>query len=376
MFNAISHNVLQLPVSEKKTRYQSSSIFELASTFGLEDLHFKQDLATGLQAIVAIHNTSRGPALGGTRCMSYATESAAIVDVIRLAQGMSYKSAFAHMPYGGGKAVLIRPHQILNRDAYFESFGKFLNTLNGRFITAVDVGTGVDDMDRIAHCSPFVKCTSNHRGDPSGDTAKGVLNGIKAAIKVCLQHDDLHDVRIAIQGVGKVGTFLAELLHQEGAKLIVSDINHKSAEYCAQLFGAEIVSPEQIYSVHCDVFSPCALGGSLNANTMHLINARIICGSANNQLASISVGDSLHQKQIFLVPDYVVNVGGLIHIVIESNAEAQTKVSEIYDAVIDIYRRSQKNNIPSQRSAIQMVEQILSQAKPHGNNPCYVRGLT
>ncbi len=360
MFTAQLSNVFQLPGSDEHAKYSTQSIFELANTFGLEDLHFKYDIATGLKAIVAIHNTHRGPALGGTRCMHYATEKAAIVDAIQLARGMSYKSAFANLPYGGGKAVLMRPYQLNNRDTYFESYGKFLNTMNGRFITAVDVGTSVEDMDSIARSSHYVMSTSSGHGDPSGDTAKGVLYGIQAAVKMCLQRNDLENIRIAIQGVGKVGTYLAGLLHQQGAKLIVSDLNIEAAQHCAQYFDAEIVSPDQIYSVDCDVFAPCALGGSLNENTIKLINAKIVCGSANNQLSANSIGDSLFQKQIFLVPDYVANVGGLIHVVIESKQELLTRISRIYDSTIDIFQRSQKNNQPSHRIANQMVEQILA----------------
>ncbi len=375
MFNAQSNNVWHLPATGKQAKHPTQTVFELASSFKLEDLHFKYDSTTGLKAIVAIHNTQRGPALGGTRCMSYATENEAIVDAIQLARDMSYKSAFAKLPYGGGKAVLMRPHHLQNSAAYFESYGEFLNTLNGRFITAVDVGTRIEDMDMIARKSNFVMCTSTGNGDPSHDTAKGVLYGIKAATKMRLKRKDLEGIRVAIQGVGKVGFYLAKLLHQEGAKLIISDLNLKAAQHCAQCFAAELVSPEQIYSVDCDVFSPCALGGSLNNITVNLLNAGIICGSANNQLASISIADILQKKQIFLAPDFVVNAGGLIHVVIESKEEVQSKISKIYDAVFDIFQRSEESNQPSYRIARKIAEQILLYPQSEPDHSIYIRSL-
>ena len=376
MLNTLSDNVIHLPGSDNQARSQTDSIFELAGTLGIEDLHFKYDPATGLKAIIAIHNTSRGSALGGTRCMPYASENEAINDAMRLAHGMSYKSAFANLPYGGGKAVLMRPQSIPDPDAYFESYGDFIETFMGRFITAVDVGTSVEDMDRIARRSNYVLSTSSNQGDPSYDTAKGVLYGIKAAAKVCLQRTDLKDLRIAIQGVGKVGFHLAKLLDHEGVKLIVSDINLKSAQRCAESFNAKIVSPDQIYSTICDVFSPCALGSSINTKTINLINTKVICGSANNQLASDKVGDMLYQKQIFFAPDYVVNVGGLIHVVFDSKIRAGTKVAEIYDAVIDIYQRTQKHNQPSHRIANQIVEQILGNSNKASLASDSIRSMT
>ncbi len=363
MYNIMSHNVFQHPTAQNIDTHLNSTIFARTALLDIEDLHFKSDPVTGLKAIVAIHNTSRGPALGGTRCLDYVSEHDAIEDVIRLARSMSYKSAFADLPYGGGKAVLMRPQQMKNPDAYFECYGEFINTFNGRFITAVDVGTSVEDMDKIARRTRYVLSTSSSRGDPSQHTAKGVLRGIKAAVKVRLDRDDLDGTRIAIQGVGKVGFHLAQLLHLEGAQLIISDINQQVAKRCAYLLEAEIVSADQIVSVDCDVLAPCALGGGINSITLDTIKAKIICGAANNQLASDHIGDKLYQKQIFYVPDYIVNAGGLFHVVLASSTAAQTKVSEIYDAVIDIYQRSKKNREPSHRVANRIAEQILYNSK-------------
>lgn len=370
MFNAKSQNVVHLPAFDDKQTPSSSSVFDLANAFGIEELHFKNDPATGLKAIVAIHSTCRGPALGGSRCMSYANEYEAINDVVQLARGMSYKSAFADLPFGGGKAVLIRPHQIEDINAYFESYGKFIDTLNGRFITAVDVGTTVADMDKISHQTRYVLSTSSSNGDPSKYTAKGVFYGIKAAVNAHLKRKSLQGLRVAIQGVGKVGFQLAQYLHQEGAILTITDSNQKALQYCASLFSAQSVSTEQIFSVNCDVLSPCALGGSINEVTLNQLKARIICGAANNQLASNQIGDMLYQKEIFFVPDYVVNVGGLIHVVMESESSAHKKVSQIYDAVIDIYKRSMKSQQPSHRIADRIAEQILSDSSKISQS-CY-----
>ena len=365
MSNAISQNVVHLPPPGEDDSHLNSTIFARAALLGIEDLHFKSDSVTGLKAIVAIHNTSRGPALGGTRCLNYDSEHDAIDDVIRLARSMSYKSAFADLPYGGGKAVLMHPQQLQNPDAYFESYGEFVNTFHGRFITAVDVGTSVEDMDKIARKTSHVLSTSSSRGDPSHDTARGVLRGIQAAVKAHLKHDDLEGITVAIQGVGKVGSYLAQLLHEQGAELIISDMNQQAAQDCAGCFDAVIVPVDKIMSISCDVLAPCALGASINSRTVHLIKAKIVCGAANNQLATDHIGDKLYQKQILFVPDYVVNAGGLIHVVLASHAEAQTKVSEIYDAVIDLYQRSEKNNEPSHRVANRIAEQILYRSKKH-----------
>ncbi len=363
MYHAMSHNVVQLPASGNDDTHLTSTIFAKTALLDVEDLHFKCDPATGLKAIVAIHNTSRGPALGGTRSLDYASENDAIEDVIRLARSMSYKSAFADLPYGGGKAVLMRPQHMQNPDAYFECYGEFVNTFNGRFITAVDVGTSVEDMDKIARQTRHVLSTSSSSGDPSYDTARGVLRGIKAAVKSHLNRDNLDGTSVAIQGVGKVGYSLAQLLHEEGASLMIGDINQQAAQRCCAAYAAKMIPANQILSVTCDVLAPCALGGCINSNTVKTLKTKIICGAANNQLATDHIGDKLYQKQIFYVPDFVVNVGGLIHVVLASSAAAQTKVSDIYHAVIDIYQRSKKNQEPSHRVANRIAEQSLYNSK-------------
>ena len=360
MYNAMSDNVFHFPVLGNTKNIPTNGIFDRAAALGLQELHCKSDPATGLQAIVAIHNLCRGPALGGTRCLAYPSEAHAMEDAMRLAQGMSYKSAFADLPYGGGKAVLIRPDKITNIEAYFESYGEFINTLNGRFITAVDVGTRVEDMDIIARKTEYVVSTSTSHGDPSQDTAKGVLRGILAAVKVRLERDSLEGLTIAIQGVGKVGYYLARLLSQQDVNLLVSDINPEAAQRCADEFNATVVEPDKIIGIPCDIFSPCALGGSINSDAINQIKASIICGAANNQLAREEYADRLFKMNVFYVPDYVANVGGLIHVIYGSSVATEIRISSIYNSVFDIYQRSKATRQPSHRVANQIAEQILS----------------
>ncbi len=356
----MASNVTCIPTLKSRDEGPEIGIFDRALSLGLEEFHFKIDPISGLRAIVAIHSTRRGPALGGTRCLSYPTENQAIIDAMRLAQGMSYKSAIADLPYGGGKAVLIRPEKITNRDAYFEGYGDFVESLKGRYITAVDVGTTVDDMDIIARKTDYVLSTSSGFGDPSFHTAQGVLRGILAAVKARLNRDDLENIRVAIQGVGKVGGCLAYLLHQQGADLAVSDLNDEAVQRCVDEFCAKPVDSGKIIDRDCDVLSPCALGGVINADTVNRIKADIICGAANNQLAADLYGDILYRSNIFYVPDYVVNVGGLIHVVYGSGVDTDTRIRSIYDSVTDIYQRSIASQSSGHRVANHIAEQILS----------------
>jgi leucine dehydrogenase len=344
-----------------------TGVFEHAAFYGVEELHFKYDKVTGLKAIVAIHDTSRGPSLGGTRCLPYKTENQAINDAVRLAAAMSYKSAFADLPFGGGKAVIIRPRYIEDPEAFFETYGDFVNSLNGRYVTAVDVGTGVEAMDIIARKTPYVLSTSEGSGDPSQYTAQGVVEGIRAAASMHLNRADLQGLRVVIQGVGKVGCHLANLLHEQGASLIVCDSNEQAVLRCAHEFGAARVAPQHVFDVECDVFSPCALGGVINSQTVKRIKASIVCGAANNQLATPSDGDALARKHIFFVPDYVANTGGLIHVVCGSTPETQSRIAAIYDAVVDIYRKAQAANQASHTIADRIAEGILARAR-HSRN--------
>ena len=347
-------------ISSPDTHSQSSfDLFQLAEYHGLDELHFRSDPSTGLKAIIAIHNTNLGPALGGTRSWNYQSTEHAISDVVRLARGMSYKSAFARLPFGGGKAVLIKPHTIENPSAYFEAYGKFIDSLGGRFITAVDVGTSVDDMDLIANQSAHVLSTSATHGDPSFFTALGVFKGICAAARVKFDRTDFEGLRVAIQGAGKVGTHLASLLHKQGTKLWVNDLDPNAMEQCVAKFNATPVTENEVLNLESDVFAPCAMGGILDISTASNVNTAVICGAANNQLVEDKVGDILHNRKIFYAPDYVVNVGGLTHVILGDSSELRNRIEHIYDAVLEIFQRSIETDQPAHRVANRIAEDIL-----------------
>lgn len=328
----------------------ADSLMRYAEFLGFGDIHTKIDEKTGLKAIVAIHNLKRGPAIGGCRMITYQTIDKAIEDGLRLAHMMSFKAAINNLPHGGAKAVLIKPKVIKDREAYFEKFGEFVNELGGRYITAVDSGTSPADMDVIARKTPYVTCTTKSGGDsdPSPLTALGVRRAIEAAAKFKLGRDDLQGLKVAIQGAGHVGYCLAKELHERGAKIVVADINIKSLQRCIDEFNAEVVHPEEIYSVESDVFAPCALGSVLNLNTIKQLNTKIVAGSANNQLAHHHYGALLHERGILYAPDFLINAGGLIHVaVIYDHGDMKKcleQINNIYNTVYDIYERSKFEN--------------------------------
>ena len=319
-------------------------LFKYAEQLGFGELHFKLDHDTGLFAIVAVHSTKLGPALGGCRCIEYETINEAMRDVLRLAQGMSYKAALANLQLGGGKAVIPKPKEIKDRKAYFEAFGEFVETLGGRYITAVDSGTSPYDMDIIATKTKHVTSTTDIDGDPSPFTAHGVCRSVQAAVKHKLGHDSLDGLHVAIQGVGHVGRLLAHELHSLGARLTVTDVNEENLKYCVEQFNAQVVHPDEIYAVDCDVFSPCALGASINDDTIPQLKCSIIVGAANNQLAESRHGSILLEKGILYAPDFVVNSGGLIYACAQyyklPKKEVHQKVDKIYDTLLEIFTRS------------------------------------
>ncbi len=355
----------QIPSDTNASAGEDMNLFELASSLGFGDIHIKVDPTVGLHAIVAIHDTRLGPALGGCRCIPYPSTDAAVFDALRLARGMTYKAAISGLAQGGGKAVLIRPPQIKDRDAYFESFGRFVEQLGGRYITAVDSGTSPADMDIIARVTRHVACTSNSfagTGDPSPHTALGVCRGIEAAVKFKLGRNDLQDVHIALQGAGHVGYPLARELHERGARLTVCDLNALANERCVEEFGATAVTPEQIYDVPCDVFAPCALGAVINDATITRLHTHIVAGAANNQLAEPHHGDVLHKRGILYVPDYVINAGGIIQIALHDEAAMYAKIMTIYDTLTRVFQESARTGEPAHRVADSMVESILQAA--------------
>ena len=335
-----------------------ADIFDHASSLGFGDIHFKHDPTTGMRAIIAIHNTRLGPALGGCRCIPYLSTEAALQDVMNLARAMSYKAAMAGLPLGGGKAVIIRPEHIPDREALFEAYGSFVDELGGRYISSVDSGTSVADMDIAARKTEFVRSTSD-KGDPSPSTAMGVRRGIEAAVKHQLQRDDLEDIHITIQGAGHVGYYLAQELRALGAKLTMCDVNYSAVERCADEFGATIVKPDDIFSVSADVFAPCALGGVINDKTLNKLNVSIVAGATNNALASKKHALSLHNKGILYAPDYVINAGGLMQVWIQDPVALREKIYGIYDTLINLFTRATECKESPALVVDQMAEEIL-----------------
>ena len=340
-------------------------MFKQMETDALEQLHFFSDPSTELRAVVAIHSTVRGPALGGCRFIPYGTDDDAITDAIRLAKGMSYKAALAGLPFGGGKAVIIRPDNLNDRHALMRSFGHAIDSLNGQYITAMDSGTLVDDMDDIATQTSYVSCTQ-HMGDPSPATARGVFAGIRANLQYTTGSDSLKGRHIAIQGLGHVGLNLAYRLHQAGAHLTVTDIDDNKMLQARQQLNAAICRPEEIYDVNCDVFSPCGLGAVINADTLPRLRCNSIAGSANNQLETPETGLQLKQRNILYAPDYIINAGGLMFVAMryqkQSDVAIESKIAGIFDTLSDLYMEARQSNQVISDVADQRASEIILQA--------------
>ncbi len=337
-------------------------MFQRLKAHKVSDLHFKYDPDHGLKAIIAIHDTRKGPALGGCRFLHYNSADDAVNDALRLAKGMSYKAVMAKLPQGGGKSVIMKPNGHFNRQELFTAFGRFVEELNGRYITAIDSGTTATEMDIVSQQTRHVTSTS-HEDNPSIYTAQGVFEGIKAAVASKLRQQDLKGIRVAVQGLGNVGYPLVQSLHHAGAKLIISDINSDRLTQVATEFGATAVAPDDIYGVDCDVFSPCGLGAIVNHHTLPQFKCQIIAGSANNQLATEQDGLHLFERGILYAPDYVINGGGLIyaslHHLNRPDAEIANKTSEIAHTLTEIFSEAESQHKPSSEVADQIAQQRL-----------------
>lgn len=338
--------------------------------YDYEELHFVQDKNSGLKAIIAIHDTTLGPALGGLRMWNYESEEEAIIDALRLARGMTYKNAAAGLNLGGGKTVLIGDPRKDKNEEMFRAFGRFVQGLNGRYITAEDVGTTEKDMDIIYEETDFVTGISpefGSSGNPSPVTAYGLYKGMKAAVEEYFGDASLEGKTVAVQGVGSVAYNLCKYLHDEGANLIVSDINEDAVKRAVEAFGAKAVDPNDIYSVECDVFSPCALGGIINDNTIPQLKAKVIAGSANNQLKEDRHGDILNELGIVYAPDYVVNAGGVINVADElygyNRERAMRKVEQIYTNTKRVFEIAKRDNIPTYVAADRMAEERIQKVR-------------
>lgn len=317
-------------------------LFKYMERYDYEQLVFCQDEQSGLKAIIAIHDTTLGPALGGTRMWTYENEEAAIEDALRLARGMTYKNAAAGLNLGGGKTVIIGDPRKDKNEEMFRAFGRYIQGLNGRYITAEDVGTTVEDMDLIHEETDFVTGISpafGSSGNPSPVTAYGVYKGMKAAAKAAFGTDSLEGKTIAVQGVGNVAYNLCKHLHEEGAQLIVTDINKDSVKRAVEDFGAKAVDPDDIYDQACDIYAPCALGATINDLTIPKLKAKVIAGAANNQLRETHHGDLIHEMGIVYAPDYVINAGGVINVADELygyNADRAMKKSKAFIKILNV----------------------------------------
>lgn len=337
---------------------------EYASVHGFGDLHFKIHPETGMKAIIAIHNTKLGPALGGCRFIEYPHTFAAIKDALRLARGMSYKAASVNLPLGGGKAVIIKPRTAFDRTAYMHQFGQFVSEMNGRYITALDSGTLLEDMDIISQYTPHVASLSKYNGDPSPSTARGIFRGIEAAVAFKLGRDSLKGIHVAIQGLGHVGFLLAKQLHEAGALLTVADVSPAAVERAVKELGAQPVSTDDIHKVPCDVFSPCALGAVINDKSIPELQTTIIAGAANNQLAHTYHGTMLHQRNILFATDYVINAGGLIFAACKylgtPEAQVMEQIDGIYAHISEIFIRASQENLPCNEIADALAQEKLN----------------
>lgn len=354
---------------------------DLMTVMGHEQLVYCHDKETQLKAIIAIHDTTLGPALGGCRFWNYRDETEALIDVLRLSRGMTYKASVAGLKLGGGKAVIIGSPSRLKSEKFFRAFGAFINSLNGRYITAEDMNVTVEDMNHVAKETKYVSGISNNEGgsgDPSPITALGVFYGIKAAVEFKTRNSSLRGLTVAVQGCGAVGRNLCKLLHEEGARLIVADINKTSADLMAKEFGAQVVTTEEIHRVQADVFSPCALGGTLNEKSIPELNCQIVAGAANNQLLD-EQGDGLRLKNrgILYAPDYVINAGGLINVAHElsgySDELSRADTKRIHQTTLKVFELAAKNNIATNQAsdeiALKRITEVkaLYSAKPHLN---------
>ncbi|MEH6938606.1 branched-chain amino acid dehydrogenase [Bacillus sp. JJ664] len=342
-------------------------IFKYLETYDYEQVVFCQDKESGLKAIIAIHDTTLGPALGGTRMWTYESEEAAIEDALRLAKGMTYKNAAAGLNLGGGKTVIIGDPRKDKNEEMFRAFGRYIQGLNGRYITAEDVGTTVADMDLIHEETNYVTGISpsfGSSGNPSPVTAFGVYRGMKAAAKEAFGTDSLEGKVIAVQGVGNVAFNLCRYLHEEGAQLIVTDINKESVQRAVEEFGATAVDPDDIYNVQCDIYAPCALGATINDKTIPQLKAKVIAGAANNQLKETRHGDLIHELGIVYAPDYVINAGGVINVADElygyNRERAMKKVEGVYDNIAKVIEISKRDGIPTYLAADRLAEERIA----------------
>ena len=339
-------------------------LFESMKGLGHEQVVFCHEPSCGYLGIIAIHDTTLGPALGGTRFWQYTSFTEAVTDSLRLARGMTYKAAAAGLNLGGGKAVIVGDNKTPDRELLFRAHGRFVETLNGRYITAEDIGTSPADMEFVRRETNHVAGLQGLSGDPSPVTGYGVYMGMKAAAKKRWGKDSLSGRAVAVQGCGKVAFYLCRHLKDEGARLIVTDIDEAKVKRVVEEFGATVVAPDAIYDAQADIYAPCALGATINDQTLPRLQVSIVAGGANNQLAEDRHGRELEAKGILYAPDFVINAGGLINVYREiagwTEERAKRKAQEIYDSILRIFEIAEQQKIPTFVAADRLAEERIT----------------
>jgi len=348
-------------------------IFDKIQSDGFEQLVYCNDPQVGLKAIISIHSSVLGPAVGGCRMWNYTTEEEALVDVLRLSKGMTYKAAISGLNWGGGKAVILGDPKADKNPKMLERYGEFVNRLGGHYVTAKDVGIGADDLRTIKKKTSHVlgiEGDVGSSGDPSPLTAWGVYNGMKACAQFAFKSSSLKGTKIALQGLGSVSYYLLEHLVAEGAQVVACDIDKGMIDRAVKKYGIEVVAPETIYDVKCDIFSPSALGASVSAQTLPRIKAKVVAGAANNQLATPEQGFEMQRLGMIYAPDYAINAGGLINIYYEdsargvySRARAEEHVGKIYQTITTILERSRDERLPTHVIADRIAEERILKAR-------------
>jgi leucine dehydrogenase len=358
-------------ITTAKELHKIDPVFGQLSFDNHEQIVFCNDKDTGLKAIIGIHNTVLGPALGGTRMWKYANEWEALNDVLRLSRGMTYKSAISGLNLGGGKAVIIGDSKIDKSPELITRFGEFVNSLSGKYITAEDVGTTTEDMDRIHDVTNFVTGISESRGgsgNPSPVTAYGVFMGMKAAAKYQFGSDNLSGKKVMVQGIGHVGETLVKYLTEEGALVQIADLSQSRMEEVAKKYNTTIFTGADLYSADVDIYAPCALGATINDETIHKLKAKVIAGAANNQLANEQVhGKILQEKGILYAPDFLINAGGIINVYGEivkyDKAEAMRRTENIYNTTLEIFDLADAKKITTYQAALATAEKRIEDRK-------------
>jgi len=342
-------------------------IFDLLAEKGHEQLVFWSEPQLGYRGIIAIHDSTLGPALGGTRFWNYASDEEAVTDVLRLAQGMTYKAAIAGVNLGGGKSVIIGDNRTRDREMVFRAHGRAVESLGGRYITAEDVGTSVDDMEFVRMETDSVVGIYGGSGDPSPVTAYGTYQGIRACAEQAYGSPSLEGRHVSVQGLGNVGYHLCGFLADEGARLSVTDIDDGRIARVRDDFGAQVVAPDEIYGLDADIFAPCALGAVVNDDTLKVLKVDIVAGAANNQLAEPRHGQELHSRKILYAPDYVINAGGLINVYGEIHdwgaERSKRKAEEIFKTLLRIFELAENEAVPTAVAADRLAQERVLKAR-------------